>query len=290
MRLRKEEVTRAAELLELEKKLAVQNAVRASDDASRQAGQDINEARIRARGGAGEKALDDAREILRIQERLAALNGQASIDDAIAEKNRLKALEDMRFFEETMLDLANTVGVELKNAMETALVDTLAAAITGADDLNDKLKATAASLLSTVGKAFVNAGISGLAGDDTSGFFTFLKGGLKAEGGPVAANRPYIVGEREPELFVPNSAGTIYNQDQMRDAMSTYSQGSSTASYGEPMNINVETTTINGMEFITPEQFRKGVDDAAMRGAKLGEGRAMNRLRQSRSTRSKIGI
>ena len=44
------------------------------------------------------------------------------------------------------------------------------------------------------------------------------------------------------------------------------------------------------MEFITPEQFRKGVDDAAMRGAKLGEGRAMNRLRQSRSTRSKIGI
>ena len=101
----------------------------------------------------------------------------------------------------------------------------------------------------------------------------------------MSANRPYIVGEREPELFVPNSAGTIYNQDQMRDAMSTYSQGSSTASYGEPMNINVETTTINGMEFITPEQFRKGVDDAAMRGAKLGEGRAMNRLRQSRSTR-----
>ena len=68
----------------------------------------------------------------------------------------------MRFFEETMLDLANTVGVELKNAMETALVDTIAAAITGADDLNEKLKATAASLLSTVGKAFVNAGISGL--------------------------------------------------------------------------------------------------------------------------------
>ena len=72
--------------------------------------------------------------------------------------------------------------------------------------------------------------------------------------------------------------------------MSTYSEGGSTAFYGEPMNINVETTTINGMEFITPEQFRKGVDDAAMRGAKMGEGRAMNRLRQSRSTRSKIGI
>ena len=205
-------------------------------------------------------------------------------------KLKLEIFDTANGFRAQMIALANTVGVALKDAMETALVDTIAAAITGADDLNEKLKATAASLLGTVGKALVNAGINGLAGDDTSGFFTFLKGGLKAEGGPVSANRPYIVGEREPELFVPNSAGTIYNQDQMRDAMSTYSEGGSTASYGEPMNINVETTTINGMEFITPEQFRKGVDDAAMRGAKLGEGRAMNRLRQSRSTRSKIGI
>lgn len=30
-----------------------------------------------------------------------------------------------------------------------------------------------------------------------------------ADGGPVAGNHPYIVGERGPELFVPSSAGTI---------------------------------------------------------------------------------
>ena len=46
----------------------------------------------------------------------------------------------------------------------------------------------------------------------------------RANGGPVAANTPYIVGEREPELFVPNTAGTVYNQDQMRSAMATYSR------------------------------------------------------------------
>lgn len=33
--------------------------------------------------------------------------------------------------------------------------------------------------------------------------------GGRASGGPVSANTPYIVGERGPELFVPNSGGTI---------------------------------------------------------------------------------
>jgi hypothetical protein len=34
-------------------------------------------------------------------------------------------------------------------------------------------------------------------------------GGTRAAGGPVSANRPYIVGEQGPELFVPSSSGSI---------------------------------------------------------------------------------
>lgn len=37
----------------------------------------------------------------------------------------------------------------------------------------------------------------------------------KAVGGPVMANRPYIVGERGPEMFVPNTAGSIMRNDQL---------------------------------------------------------------------------
>ncbi|TPK18056.1 hypothetical protein [Mesorhizobium sp. B2-5-7] len=33
--------------------------------------------------------------------------------------------------------------------------------------------------------------------------------GLRANGGPVTAGKPYIVGEKRPELFVPNTSGTI---------------------------------------------------------------------------------
>ena len=111
-----------------------------------------------------------------------------------------------------------------------------------------------------------------------------------ADGGRPPTNMPSIVGEEGPELWIPDSAGTIYNQDQMREAMLSYQETPKPSAVNEPINVNVETTSINGMEFITPEQFKKGVDEAAMKGGKMGEARAMNRLRQSRSTRQKVGI
>ena len=37
----------------------------------------------------------------------------------------------------------------------------------------------------------------------------FLKDAFRAEGGPVAADRPYIVGEKGPEVMVPSTAGTV---------------------------------------------------------------------------------
>jgi lambda family phage tail tape measure protein len=39
--------------------------------------------------------------------------------------------------------------------------------------------------------------------------------GPKAAGGPVMANKPYVVGEQGPELFVPNSAGSIMTNASM---------------------------------------------------------------------------
>lgn len=44
-----------------------------------------------------------------------------------------------------------------------------------------------------------------------------LLGGIggRQDGGPVAANQPVVVGEREAEVFTPRTAGTILNQDQL---------------------------------------------------------------------------
>lgn len=60
-------------------------------------------------------------------------------------------------------------------------------------------------------------------GDGLKGILTslFANTSFMAEGGPVSGNTPYIVGEKGPELFVPNSNGTIIPNDQL-NAGSTY--------------------------------------------------------------------
>lgn len=44
-----------------------------------------------------------------------------------------------------------------------------------------------------------------------------------AEGGPAKANSPYIVGEKGPELFVPNSSGTVIPNNQLGQGMNASS-------------------------------------------------------------------
>ena len=63
---------------------------------------------------------------------------------------------------------------------------------------------------------------SSIGGGSGGGLFDIVKGigsaifgGFKANGGPVLGNKPYIVGERGAELFVPNSAGRIVPNDQL---------------------------------------------------------------------------
>lgn len=62
------------------------------------------------------------------------------------------------------------------------------------------------------------AGINSLANSGKGGgtlFGSTINLGFRAGGGPVDAGRPYIVGERGPELMVPGAAGTILNGDQV---------------------------------------------------------------------------
>ena len=49
--------------------------------------------------------------------------------------------------------------------------------------------------------------------------FTAVSDIFRASGGPVASNTPYIVGEVGPELFVPNSAGSIVPNHALQPAM-----------------------------------------------------------------------
>jgi tetratricopeptide (TPR) repeat protein len=61
---------------------------------------------------------------------------------------------------------------------------------------------------------FANGGEVGYANGGSIGY-----GGARALGGPVAGANAYLVGERGPELFVPNSAGTIVPNERLGSSM-----------------------------------------------------------------------
>ncbi|GAB5488874.1 MAG: hypothetical protein Pars2KO_24440 [Parasphingorhabdus sp.] len=98
------------------------------------------------------------------------------------------------------------------------LENTLSRAIRkGSLDFED-LKQVALSVISDVADAALQSGFGSLTGKNGSyGLFgigtsilTSLLGAPgRATGGPVAGGRPYMVGERGPELFIPTSAGRV---------------------------------------------------------------------------------
>jgi hypothetical protein len=75
----------------------------------------------------------------------------------------------------------------------------------------DALSAVAQAVLSSM-----NFG-GGLFGSVFKGLLGGLFGGFRASGGPVTAGRAYVVGERGPELMVPNASGTIVPNHALND-------------------------------------------------------------------------
>jgi phage-related minor tail protein len=101
-------------------------------------------------------------------------------------------------------------------AVETALLRAVRTGKLGFEDL----KATALAVLAEIAAAAVRDGIgailagAGGAGGGGGGLLAGLAGLIggapgRATGGPVSPARPYWVGERGPELFVPTASGSI---------------------------------------------------------------------------------
>ena len=109
------------------------------------------------------------------------------------------------------------VGEEIEGSIKNNLRE----AITGAQSfgqamtnvlnrIRDKIiDAQLDKLIGGFGEAFGKSA-SGGEKKGLGGFLGGILGGLfKANGGPVKAGQPYVVGERQPELFVPRTSGTI---------------------------------------------------------------------------------
>jgi hypothetical protein len=109
-----------------------------------------------------------------------------------------------------------------------------------------------------------------------------------------------LIGEGgEPEYVIPAS--------KMRGAMSRYAagtrgsavipgSGSSVEGGGvatatmEPIDVRYSIERINNVDYVTADQFQRGMAQAAQQGAAQGETRALRKLQMSSSTRRRVGI
>jgi tape measure domain-containing protein len=127
-----------------------------------------------------------------------------------------------------------------------------------------------------------------------------LKVGGYAEGGFVTGPTNALIGEGgEPEYVIPAS--------KMRTAMGRYAggargnsvipgNGGEPAAAGggvatmEPIDVRYSIERINNVDYVTADQFQRGMAQAAQQGAIQGERRAMRSLKNSSATRRSVGI
>ena len=133
---------------------------------------------------------------------------------------------------------------------------------------------------------------------------SFFQGGMipgYAEGGYVSGPTRALVGEGgQGEYVIP--------ENKMRESMARYSRGARGSSVipetggsgtsGEgggtavaaPIDVRYTVERINSVDYVTADQFQRGMQQAAADGAKQGEQRALTTLRQNTSQRRRIGL
>lgn len=146
-----------------------------------------------------------------------------------------------------------------------------------------------------MGLAGIFGGIASVAGafSPTGGLGKLFGIGARASGGPISANRPYLVGEQGPELITPATDGYVTSNDDLfkntRSALGgrrpSPEAARSMAAAG-PIDIRFESRVINNVEYITADQHRKGMQQAAERGRAL----AYEGLQRSVNTRRRLGV
>jgi hypothetical protein len=153
--------------------------------------------------------------------------GDAFADAILGAKNLSQAIGDLA--KQIFRQLISGI---IQLALEIWVFDKIREKVRQQKQEQDKLNA---SLGRELGLRTAIAAISMFTGGG-GGFFGFL-----AEGGPAKQNKPYIVGERGPELFVPNTSGQVMPNDQI-------SIGGGEATGDVNINFNIQTVDATGFD------------------------------------------
>ena len=233
--------------------------------------------------------------------------GNQLTEQALAKQQQMQAQLQM---EQQLLD---GIGGTIANGIGSA-IDAVAS---GTEDLGKTLQKLGQQILAQVAKMLIFYALAqafgALAGPSGGGIFGALAkgfgfnfGGGKSEGGPVEGGKSYLVGENGPEILnmsPDGSGGYVYNNRETSKAMSRYRPGSNSTAAGgaiggeaadgeggNDINVSYTVERINERNYVTEEQFRQGMNQAAKRGAQGGYAKTMGSLRNSRSSRARVGL
>lgn len=116
-----------------------------------------------------------------------------------------------------------------------------------------------------------------------------------ADGGRPPVGVPSLVGEKGPELFVPSAAGTIIPAGPtagIREAMANGNNGNGATA--PVLNMSFETTRFGNTDYVSREQLEAAMmqtrAEATKAGARRGMTMTLDKLQQSPSTRSRVGL
>ena len=114
----------------------------------------------------------------------------------------IAAVEEQLRQQEKVRELYRSIG----QSIETGIVDAIQGAIDGTKTLGD----VARSVFSQIQRSLIQFGVNSLLTSIFPGSKFF-----RANGGPVSAGKSYMVGERGPEMFTPNTGGRITSNDDL---------------------------------------------------------------------------
>ena len=186
--------------------------------------------------------LEGTEEEFLLKEKLAALAndmGEAGRDEIAVYKDLLKQIKDRKTLEDALnenLRIQKAKTAELQSVykqigqtIETGVVEAISSAV----DQTKTLGEVASNVLRQIGNQMLRMGINQLMGSIFNPFQALMAPGGRYEGsaqlppltppppvpralgGAVGAGRPYMVGERGPELFVPGAQGNIVPNNAM---------------------------------------------------------------------------
>jgi hypothetical protein len=217
-----------------------------------------------------------------------------------------KAREERERTEQRAAEIKELYG-NIKSTIADGIIGgieaTIEAAMTGADNLGDTLKGIASGVLKDIGSMLLRFGMKSIFAG-----FGFANGGVMTSSGPAPlkkysqggiANRPQLAlyGEgSKPEAYVPLPDGrripvALQGQDKMREAMGA----GPTQGMGAPvLNMSFQTTSIGGVEYVSRDQLEAAMAEtrraASRDGAKRGMTMTLDKLQQSPSTRTRVGL